>query len=125
MQTLAPKYVKLKGASRGSPQSSSYLLGLEVKFSSVFIFSECQQLVVCPLQPPSPPLFFPFSIDSSSYLKSKPTMCDIGCAGHNPPTAIKHFFSSPSCNTLGTVLSNIPCIRTVSFSSPEAFRPQK
>lgn len=37
-------------------------------------------------------------------------MCDIGCAGHNPPTAIKHFFflSSPSCNTLETVLSNIP-----------------
>lgn len=38
--------------------------------------------------------FFPFSIDSSSYLKPKPTMCDIGCAGHNPPTAIKHFFFS-------------------------------
>lgn len=35
------------------------------------------------------------SIDISSYLMPKPTMCDIGCAGHNPPAALKYYFASP------------------------------
>lgn len=47
----------------------------------------CSKLWLSVLCPPPP------SIDTSSYLIPKSTMCNIGCAGYNPPDALKSRFA--------------------------------